>query len=161
YNLGTEAVARIACHPAKGLLYATTNAFAVYSVDPASGKAVKTTGRGHFIAVDPVDGKFVYTGLQPPDRGELGIEEGPNGSLRIFRDQWGKGAMLFKYQVDGGELRFVSGQNNAAVNGWAMHLTPDGKRLLMVGGGGWRPSKGDGTGGGYFTTVYSTDNLET
>jgi hypothetical protein len=42
-----------------------------------------------------------------------------------------------------------------------MHLTPDGKRIFMVGGGGWRPPREGGTGGGYVTAVFSTENLQT
>jgi hypothetical protein len=153
YNLGGQAVSQLACHPSQGMLYATTNAFGVYSIDPASGAVTRTAARGHHIAVDP-EGKYVYTGLQPPDRGEVFIEEGPNGSLRIYSDRWGKRALLFKYLADGVALRFVSGQNNAAVNGWAMHLTPDGKRLMLVGGAaGGRPR---GTGPGAATSPPST-----
>ena len=64
-----------------------------------------------------------------------------------------------KYEVKGKDLKLVSSQNNAAVNGWIMHLTPDGKRLMILGGGGWRP-KGEGAGGGYVVAVYNADDLE-
>lgn len=160
YNLGGDAVAHIACHPERGHLYASTTSFGVVSLDPASGAVTTTKGKGHFLAVSP-DGKFLYTGLQPPDRDEIEFRFGEDGSMRIFRDRWGKRAMLMKYAVAGPNLKFLSGQNNAAVNGWWMHLTPDGKRLFMVGGGGWRPPAEGGSGGGYITAVFSTDNLQT
>src|SRR5262249_6097807 len=155
FSVGSDAVATLACHPSKGLLYASTNKFDVYSINPATGTVTKTAAKGFFLAVDPVDGKHIYTGAQPPDRDEIVFKEGADGSFRIYWDRWGRRAFIMKYAVNGGDLKYVSGQNNAAVNGWWMHLTPDGKRIMIVGGGGWRP-KDDGAGGGYVTAVYST-----
>ncbi|HEY7312435.1 MAG TPA: hypothetical protein VH643_23930 [Gemmataceae bacterium] len=160
YNLGGDGIVHIACHPRSGLIYASTTKFGVVSVDPASGAVNKTKALGQFLAVSP-GGKFLYTGVQPPDRDEVEIIFRKDGSMRIYSDMWGPRAMLMKYAVDGPELHFVSGQNNAAVNGWWMHLTPDGKLLMMVGGGGWRPPREGGTGGGYVTAVFRTDNLQT
>jgi hypothetical protein len=158
HNLGGEAVVKLACHPDKGLLLASTNHFDVQSLDPASGKVRKTNSKGQFLAVSP-DGKFLYTGVQPDLRDEIEIVFRKD-TIRIFSDMWGPRSMLIKYAVGGGNLRSVAGQNNAAVNGRWMHLTPDGKRLLMVGGGGCRPPREGGTGG-YITAVFGTDNLQT
>jgi hypothetical protein len=158
FNLGSDAAAHLACHPAKGPVYASTTGFAVYAIDPAAEVARRTSAKGYFLAVSP-DGKFVYTGIQPPREDTLVIEEGPGGSLRIYRDIWGDRAVILKYAAASNDLKYVAGQNNAAVNGWAMTLTPDGKRVMIVGGGGWRPVRGEGTGGGYTVAVYSTDNL--
>lgn len=157
--VGREAILNMACHPSEGLLYATTGKFRVYAIDPASGKANLTKAAGHFIAVDPVAGEFVYTGVQPRDRNEVIIEETARGEFRIYFDRWGPRSILMKYAVSGTSLKLASAQDNAAVNGWWMHLTPDGKRIMMVGGGGWRP-KDEGSGGGYITAVFSTGNLE-
>lgn len=159
YNLGGDGIVHIACHPRSGLIYASTTKFGVVSLDPASGTVNKTKALGQFLAVSP-GGKFLYTGVQPPDRDEIEFIFRRDGSVRLYSDTWGPRAVLMKYAVDGSDLRFVSGQNNAAVNGWWMHLTPDGKRLMMVSGGGWRPPKEGGTGGGYVTAVFRTDNLQ-
>src|SRR5262249_47577806 len=42
FSVGSDAVAHLACHPVKGLLYASTNKFDVYSINPATGAATKT-----------------------------------------------------------------------------------------------------------------------
>lgn len=161
HNLGGDGIVHLACHPRKGLLYASTTRFDVVSLDPVSGAVNKTKALGQFLAVSP-GGKFLYTGVQPANRDEIEIITRRDGSTRIiFTDMWGPRAMLMKYAVDGPDLRFLASQNNAAVNGWWMHLTPDGKKLMMVGGGGWRPPKEGGTGGGYVTAVFRTDNLQT
>ncbi|HTU88810.1 MAG TPA: MJ0042-type zinc finger domain-containing protein [Gemmataceae bacterium] len=159
HNLGGDGIVHLACHPRKGLIYASTTKFGVVSLEPVSGAVQKPKAIGQFLAVSP-DGRFLYTGVQPPNRDEIEIVSRSDGSIRIFSDMWGPRAMLMKYAVDGPNLRFVAGQNNAAVNGWWMHLTPDGKRLMMAGGGGWRPPKEGGTGGGYVTAVFSTDDLQ-
>jgi hypothetical protein len=162
FSVGGDAVDHLACHPSKGLLYASTTAFTVSSINPDTGEVTKTAAKGYFLAVDPVKGEFVYTGIQPPlNRDEFVIEEGPNGMIRIFSDRWGKRSMLMKYAVAGADLRFVAGQNNAAVNGWVLCLTADGKRVMMLGGGGWRPTREGGTGGGYVVAVYDTADLTT
>jgi hypothetical protein len=142
FSLGSDAVANLACHPSRGLLYASTTGFQVYSIDSAGGAVTKTAAKGFFLAIDPEEGKFLYTGIQPPDRDEIEFREGPDGSFRIVRDMWGKRAMIMKYAVEGPQLRYVDGQNNAAVNGWSMALTPDGKRIMIDGGGGLAAGRG-------------------
>lgn len=161
YSLESDAVVQLACHPKQGLLYASTTKLGVYAIDPAGGEVTKTKARGTFLAVDPVDGKHVYTGWQPPldEFGDVVVEEGADGKMKFYWDRWGKRAVIMKYAVAGPRLKFVAGQNNAAVNGWVLRLTPDGKRVMILGGGGWRP-KGEGTGGGYVVALYNTDNLE-
>jgi predicted Zn finger-like uncharacterized protein len=160
YNLGGDGIVHLACQPRKGLIYASTTKFGVVSLDPVSGAVHTPKAAGQFLAVSP-DGKYLYTGVQPPDLDEIEIIRRRDGSIHIFSDMWGPRAFLTKYAVDGSDLRFVTCQNNAAVNGRWMHLTPDGKRILMVGGGGWRPPKEGGTGGGYITAIFSADNLNT
>lgn len=160
HNLGGDGIVHLACHPHKGLIYASTTKFGIVSLDPVSGVVQKSKAMGQFLAVSP-DGRFLYTGVQPPHRDEMEIISRKDGSIDIYWDMWGPRAILSKYAVEGPDLRFLSGQNNAAVNGWWMHLTPDGKRLMMVGGGGWRPPKEGGTGGGYITAIFSADNLAT
>jgi hypothetical protein len=160
FNIGGNAVANLACHPSKGLVYGTTDKYDVFSLDEKSGEVAKTSAKGFFVAVDPVTAQFVYTGIQPPIDSGYVIREGANNSFQIYYDLWGRRAFMMKYEVNGKDLNFVSGQNNAAVNGWAMTLTPDGKRIMMMGGGGWRP-KGDGADGGYVEALFSTSNLET
>jgi hypothetical protein len=159
-DVGGDAVAHLACHPSRGLLYASTASFKVYAIDPRAGKAHPTRARGYFLAVDPRGGKYVYTGLQPPQRTEVVTVTGPDGKVRFVYDDWGPRAVLVKYVVAGTDLRSVAVQTNAAVNGWWMHLTPDGKRITIVVGGGWRPPAGSGTGGGYVAALFSTDNLK-
>jgi hypothetical protein len=161
FNAGGEAIRHLACHPAQGRLYATSTDHHVYSIDPATGDVRQTAAQGDFIAVDPVDGRFVYTGIQPADRNTIHIREMPGRRFVVSRDTWGPRARLMKYGVEGETLRQVAGQDNAAVNGWWMHLTPDGKRLMFVGGGGWRPLERSGSGGGYYTAVYDTEDLKT
>src|SRR5262249_1746557 len=160
YSVGSDEVGHIACNAQHGLVYATTTKLGVYSIDPATGKVTNTGAKGFFLAVDPIAGKYVYTGMQPPSDGpELVFEDLPNGKFKMYWDDWGKRALMMKYSVEGIKLKQISGQNNAAVNGWVVHLTPDGKRIMILGGGGWRP-KGEGAGGGYVTAVYNADNLE-
>jgi|GEM_PF-817468 len=159
FTLGGNAIARLACHPEKGPVFASTTNYGIYALNPDTGKVSKTKAAGYFLAVDPISGGFLYSGIQPPVEGEYIISREADGALRIAYDRWGKRSMLMKYAVSGNGLRLVSSQNNAAVNGRDMHLTPDGKKLMISGGGGWRPLK-DEAGGGYVLAVFGTDNLE-
>ena len=162
FNVGGDAVAQIACHPTQGLVYATTVSRKVYSIDPANGTVTKTAAVGDWIAVDPVGGKSVYTGVKPAqeDLDTLVIKSDGKGNYKIIWDQWGLRGAIVKYAVDGPNLKFVAAQTNAEVNPYMMCLSPDGKRIMMTGGGGWRPLPEAGPGGGYITAVFSTDNLD-
>ena len=160
FEIPGDAVARIAVHPTKPLLFASTASFEIFAVDLAKGKVTKTAATGDQLAVSP-DGEFLVAAMQPPlEDGKLVWAETPDGKIRYLWDDWGARAIIAKYKIAGSELKLESAQNNAAVNGYVMHLTPDGKRVMMTGGGGWRPPVGGGTGGGYVTAIFSTGNLQ-
>lgn len=90
YPYSGDAVAQLACHPTKGLLYVTTTSRQVFAIDPASGAATKTVAMGDFIVVDPVDGSSVFTGIKPPpDEHEFIIKTDDKGNFRIIWDRWG------------------------------------------------------------------------
>lgn len=161
-DLGGDAIARMACHPSKGMIYASTATHEVFAIDPATGIASRTKATGSFLAVDPVNASAVFTGVQPPlDWDRIIIEDLPGGAIRIYWDQWGARAFILKYSVQGRNLKLVSSQKNAAVNAFAMAITPDGKKVLMPSGGGWRPPAEGGTGGGYMCAAFSAANLAT
>lgn len=161
FEIPGDAISRIAVHPTKPLLFASTASFQIFAVDTASGKVTKTAAAGEQLAISP-EGDFLVAAMQPPlDDGKLVTTETPDGKIRFLWDDWGARATIAKYKIAGSELKLESSQNNAAVNGYVMHLTPDGKRVMMTGGGGWRPPAGGGTGGGYVTAIFSTSNLQT
>jgi hypothetical protein len=158
YELGGDAIANLACHPREGLIYAATAGRAVFSIDPVTGKVTKTSAIGKYIGVT-AEGANVITGFQPGD-GEYDYKASDTKRIVIPWDgTWGTRAQIVKYNVKGAGLEFEAAQNNAASNGWSFHLSPDGKRVAMPGGGGWRPA--EGTGGGYVTAVFGTSNLQT
>lgn len=163
FALPGDGISHLAVHPRRSLLFASTASFQVFILDWESGKIAETEAAGDHLAVSP-DGEFLFTGMQPPvDDGKLVITETSDGNIRFLWDDWGARATIAKYRIAarGLGLELDSAQNNAAVNGYTMHLTPDGKRIAMPGGGGWRPPAGRGTGGGYVTAIFSADNLQT
>lgn len=159
---GSEAIVDLACHPKKGHVYASNSKYEILFIDIEKDKATTTNAKGHFLAVDPTAGEYLYAGIQPRNPRELKVEiseEGDTTTFRFFRDTWGARAAMMRYQVKGQRLKLLETQDNAAVNGRTMHLTPDGKRIMMIGGGGWRP-KTEGTGGGYITAIFRSGNLD-
>jgi DNA-binding beta-propeller fold protein YncE len=139
-QLPGDPIESLACHPSRGLLYATNKADQVYSIDPASGKVAKTKARGQKLVVDPVDGKTVYTGIQKPIRDVIVIQEGPNKSLRVSLDKANLNAMMMKFRVEKADLVPLAVNDNVAINGKEMAVSPDGKQVAMAGGGGWKPA---------------------
>jgi hypothetical protein len=160
FTLPANSIAHVACHSEKGLLYASTADLSVFSVDPADGSVTKTAATGTFLAVDPVNGMTVYTGAQPRQSGVVLIIKEEDDVIRLIWDRWGCRAAILKCAVKGKQLKVETIQDNAACNGWQMHLTPDGKRIMIIGGGGWRPPAEGGTGGGYVTAVFKSDNVK-
>ena len=154
-----EPVVNLACHATKGLLYATNSSDEVYAVDAEKGKATMTKARGQMILVDQKDGKFVYTGIQKPIRDKLVIEQGPNETATVSLMTTGARALILKFAVDGTGLKLAAAQDNAALNGKVLALSPDGKRIAMAGGGGW-VSKTTGKYN-YGIAVFETEDLKT
>lgn len=159
-SLGGDAVSNMACHPSKGLLYASTETLQVFSIDPRDGTATRTNATGNFLAVDPTSADAVFTGTSPPREEEEIIIKGlPGNRIKVYWDQWGTRAFILKYGVDGKNLNLMSSQKNAAVNAYSLNITPDGKKVMMTSGGGWRPPVEGGTGGGYMSAAFSAENL--
>ncbi|VTR92576.1 40-residue yvtn family beta-propeller repeat-containing protein : : PQQ_2 [Gemmata massiliana] len=159
-DLGGDAVAHIACHPTKGLVYASTATYKIYAVDPAAGTATKTKAIGHFLAVDPINGSALFTGVQPPnDQGEILIQDFPDGRVKVTFDRWGARAFIVKYALDDKGPKPVSVQWNAAVSGHGLAISPDGKKIFMPSGGGWRPPVGVNTGGGGEWAAFNTEKV--
>ncbi|GEM_PF-3110543 len=150
----------MAAAPDKGFLYATNAHEEVICIDVKAGSATKTAGKGHHVAVDPA-GSFVYTARTNPNKWDVVVEKGKDGSESYYWDDWGYRAILTKYAASGKSLKQVGVNNNAAVNGRAMCLSPDGKRIAVVGGGGWRPKAGGSGGGGYVIAFFDTGDMTT
>ena len=154
-----DPILSLACHPSKGLLYATTDSDVVLAIDPANGKVTKTKARGQMIVIDPVDAKFVYTGIQKPIRDQLVIEEGPNKQIKVSLAVVNARALMLKFAVDGTDLKPLAFQDNAAINGFALAVSGDGKRIAMAGGGGWVAKNSPKTSSSI--AVFETSDLKT
>lgn len=159
FTIPGDGISRIAVHPKRPLVFVSTTNLEVFAVDVTTGKSHKTKASGDHLAVSP-DGVSLFTGMQPRSSdGVLLITETPDGSIHFIYDRWGIRAALAKYKIKDFDLDLTSSQPNASVNGYLMHLSPDGKRLMMTGGGGWRPPAEGGAGGGYVTAIFDTNNL--
>jgi len=136
-KLPGEPVLALACHPAKGLLYATNQNSEVFSIDGEQGTATKTKAKGQMLAIDAVDGSFVYTGVQKPIRDVLVFRKGAGGEVTVSFAKADVRAVMLKYAVDDQDLKPVAANDNAALNGKWLAVSPDGKQAAMAGGGGW------------------------
>jgi DNA-binding beta-propeller fold protein YncE len=148
----------LGCHPAKGLLYATNAKHEVYAINPADGKFERTGAKGQLLVVDPAEGKYVYTGIQKPIQDVVIVKEGPNNTVRISLGSANLFAVMLKYEVADMDLRAVAANDTAAVNGRAMAVSADGKRIAMAGGGGYR-TRNDPRAN-YSIAVFDTGNMK-
>jgi DNA-binding beta-propeller fold protein YncE len=154
-----EPLQALGCHPKKGLLYAVNTNNEVFSLDAEKGTATKTKAKGQLLAVDSGEGKFVYTGIQKPIRDQLVIDGRPGQKLTVSFAQANLRAVMLKYEVDGSDLKPIAVNDNAAINGRALAVSGDGKKIAMAGGGGWR-SKTDPKAN-YAVAVFDTDDMQT
>jgi hypothetical protein len=153
-----DKLAQLACHPSTGPLYASTEAFDVVSINPESGKVTKTAAKGNFLAVDPLKGDFLYTGTQKPIRDVLVMSKGPANSVRLGVAKANTNSLLVKYGIKAKELKAVAANKNAAINGRAMALSADGKKIAMAGGGG---VESEGGRRSYAIGVFDASDLDT
>jgi outer membrane protein assembly factor BamB len=151
-----EPLQALACHPAKGLLYGVNTNNEVYAIDPDKATATKTKAKGQLLAID-ADGKHVYTGIQKPIKDAIVLERGDGGKTKVYFAQDNLRAMMLKYAVEDSDLKLEAVNDNAAINGRGLCLSPDGKRIAMAGGGGWR-SQTDPKAN-YSVAVFDTEDM--
>jgi hypothetical protein len=153
----SDPVQKLACHPHKGLLYATTEALDVYSIDPATGKATKTKAAGQEIVVDPSGEKFVYTSVFSSTKDKLLVQELPGDKVSIQLMKGKTTNLLLKHEIDGANLKPVAANQNAGSGGSAFSVSRDGKRIAMSG-----PYRGPNVKGLSFDiTVFETGDMTT
>jgi hypothetical protein len=134
FELGGEAVDKIACHPTKGYLYATNANYEVHAIDPATGKSTKTRANGRYVAVDPTDENLVYTNLHHSGKDIVIVQELPG--RKAFRVELIKGRsqlVLMKYAAKGTDLACLAVNDNAATGGTGFGISQDGKLVAVAG----------------------------
>jgi hypothetical protein len=160
FKLPGEPIFQLACHPGKGLVYASNGKQEIFSINPQSGKVEKTEARGMFLAVDPAKGDALYTGSIKPPEEEIVVRGGPDGKLVITFHQTGGRASMLKYGISSQGLKLLDGTDNAAIGaGGAMHLSPDGSSLAFIAGGGWTSTEDPKQRAGI--AVFGSDDLKT
>jgi hypothetical protein len=155
-------LAALACHPEKGLVYASNNQRRIVAFDPDSGKVTDTGREGVFLAVDPAGGDAVFAGIQGQIRDTIEFRDLGGGRVSIRSGTTGDRALLIRYAVKGGGLVPAGANPNAAVNGRVLRVSPDGKKVCIAGGGGNRPPAGGAIGGGgkgYGVALFSTGDV--
>jgi predicted Zn finger-like uncharacterized protein len=152
-------VLALACHPRQGLLYASTGERRVLAIDPEAGTAKPTPAQGVYLAVDPVNGDALYTGIQGEIKDTIEFRDLGGGRVVLQSGRSGENALLLKYAVKGDTLTPVGANDNAATNGACLRVSPDGKKVGIPGGGGYRPKSG-GAGKGYAVALFGTDDVK-
>ena len=152
-------VLALACHPRQGLVYASTGERRVLAIDPEAGTATATAAQGMYLAVDPVNGDALYTGIQGQIKDTIEFRDLGGGRVVLQPGRSGENALLLKYAIKGNDLAPVGANDNAATNGVCLRVSPDGKKVGIPGGGGYRPQSG-GAGKGYAVALFSTDDVK-
>lgn len=148
---------QLRCHPSAGPIFATNDQYEVLALDEESGKFEKTEGQGNFLAV-ALKGDFLYTGTQKPIRDTLVLSRGPRNSVRVGVAKLHVNSTLVKYAIKAKTLEPVAMKGNAAINGKALAVSPDGLKVAFVGAGGMQPQDGKRT---YAIPIYDTSDLDT
>ncbi|AMV20654.1 YncE family protein [Planctomyces sp. SH-PL14] len=139
YRLPGEPVQALACHPESGPIFASNLKEEIFSLAPDSTQATKTNALGMFLCVDPVTGKHLFAGTNRPSEDVLEFQRSATGQLQVKRLTVAETATVARYAVQGSRLKLVDMNANTAVGfGGYLHLSPDGKKFVMVAGGGWR-----------------------
>ncbi len=110
------------------------------------------------VRVDPRQ-KFCYSYIHPGFRNDSGhmIVGGRPVFFQRSSGDWAQ-TSLVRHAIADDELLVSSFRLNAASNGRVLHVSPDGRWIAVVGGGGWRPTSVEGKTG-YGVAVFSADDL--
>jgi hypothetical protein len=149
---------RMACHPTKGPLFVTTDSFAVLAINSETGRVTPTSAQGNFLAVDPANGEYLYTGTQKPIHEMLVLRRGPGNSVRANVARTNQNSFLAKYAIQNKGLKPLMMNPDAVVNGRELAVSPDGKKVAIVGGGGVQGDNGKRV---YAIPFYETADLDT
>jgi hypothetical protein len=126
----------VAALSAKPIAIVTNANREVYVVDDKGGSSKAAGVQGDYVAVDPSAGAFICTTV--------------NGRVR---------SDLFKYVVDGKELKSGENMPGAGVNISGLAVSPDGQQVAVVAGGGYVEQGSRKRH--YSVPVYSTSELKT
>jgi hypothetical protein len=148
---------RLACHPSKGPLFVSTDSYAVLTINAETGRVSSTPAQGNFLAVDPASGEYLYTGTQKPIQQMLVLRRGPGNSVRANVSRTNQNSFLAKYAIQSKGLKPLEMNPDAVVNGRELAVSPDGKRVAIVGGGGVQGDNGKRV---YAIPFYDTADLD-
>lgn len=150
-SLAVVAAAGLAAFPVGGTLH---------TLDLESGKAAKLDFQVSVVASDPLQ-KSVYAYKRPDARQDSGfiLVDGRPIFFQMGDTDWMQTTLL-RFASAGKKLLLAGARLNAASNGQVLQVSPDGRWVGVVGGGGWRPTK-EGIGGGYGTALFPSDAFET
>ena len=95
-----------------------------------------TPVQGNFLAVDPANGEYLYTGTQKPIHEMLVLRRGPGNSVRANLAKTNQNSFLAKYAIQSKGLKPLMMNPDAVVNGRELAVSPDGKKVAIVGLGG-------------------------
>lgn len=158
-RLPGDPVQALACHPRKDFAFATNTGDNLLVLDFEKEKVIAGKARGQLLAVDAAEGKYVYSGIQKPIRDVVLLED-RGEQIKVSLATTNLFAMMLKYAIHpDGTLKLVAMNDNAAVNGRALGICPDGKMIAMAGGGGWR-AKNDPRAN-YSVAVFETSDMKT
>jgi hypothetical protein len=149
---------RLACHPSKGPLFVSTDSYAVLAINSETGRVTPTPAQGNFLAVDPANGEYLYTGTQKPIHEMLVLRRGPGNSVRANLAKTNQNSFLAKYAIQSKGLKPLMMNPDAVVNGRELAVSPDGKKVAIVGGGGVQGDNGKRV---YAIPFYETADLDT
>lgn len=139
YKLPGTAIQNLACHPAKGPVFASNLDEEIVMLDAKGSTAQKTNARGMFLTVDPKTGRFLFTATNRPSEDVIEARRGAGGTLQFQLVTVAETAAVLKYEIGAKKLKLVGGNSNTAVGaGGYLHVSPDGQRYVMIAGGGWR-----------------------
>ena len=127
---------RLACHPTKGPLFVTTDSYAVLTINPKTGRRELDSRPGQLSGCGPGQWRVPLHRHSETDPANAGLQAGPGNRC----------ALTFPNQSElvPGEVRHPEHGSQAAgnesrrrsVNGQELAVSPDGKKVAMVGGGG-------------------------
>jgi tetratricopeptide (TPR) repeat protein len=132
----------------------------IIAVNLASGKTSPTQLTATGLAVDPT-GRSVYAYIKPRrdiEQNTVFVNGRPIFVTRERGDPWSQSTLL-QYAVGrSGRLLFAGMRLSAASNAYRVSISPDGRWVSLVGGGGWRPAAAEKSG--YGAMVMPNGDLE-